>query len=148
MAKGSNLFQDIIISLSYRKRGYLARSHTQKNIKKIAFMNTCHLPSEILVKYLVNVAKIVIIPYSAKNKIVNPTEEYSVLNPETNSDSLSEKSNGVRLVSATLTIIHKITLGVAKKKVKKKTLFFISQKRFIPETKIINLRITTERQIS
>jgi len=30
----------------------------------------------------------------------NPPAEYSTLNPETNSDSPSAKSNGVRLVSA------------------------------------------------
>lgn len=30
----------------------------------------------------------------------NPPEPYSTLNPETSSDSPSEKSNGVRLVSA------------------------------------------------
>jgi hypothetical protein len=35
--------------------------------------------------------------------------EYSVLNPETNSLSPSAKSKGVRLVSATAEINHKIT---------------------------------------
>ena len=40
--------------------------------------------------------------YSAIKIKVNPPELYSVLNPETNSDSPSEKSKGVRLVSAKL----------------------------------------------
>ena len=41
-----------------------------------------------------------ILPYSViRSKQVNPAP-YSILNPETSSDSPSEKSNGVRLVSA------------------------------------------------
>jgi len=42
-----------------------------------------------------------IIEYSAIKIKVNPTPPYSMLNPETSSDSPSEKSKGVRLVSAT-----------------------------------------------
>lgn len=42
----------------------------------------------------------IILEYSAKNNKANPPLEYSILNPETNSDSPSEKSNGVRFVSA------------------------------------------------
>ena len=38
--------------------------------------------------------------YSAKKINTNPTEEYSMLNPDTSSDSPSEKSKGVRFVSA------------------------------------------------
>ena len=38
--------------------------------------------------------------YSAKNTNANPPPLYSALNPETNSDSPSAKSNGIRLVSA------------------------------------------------
>jgi hypothetical protein len=36
---------------------------------------------------------------------------YSVLNPETNSDSPSAKSNGVRLVSARVVVNHTINNG-------------------------------------
>jgi len=36
---------------------------------------------------------------------------YSVLNPETNSDSPSARSNGVRLVSARFVTYHKINIG-------------------------------------
>ena len=39
--------------------------------------------------------------YSAIKIKVNPKPPYSILNPDTNSDSPSEKSKGVRLVSAT-----------------------------------------------
>ena len=45
--------------------------------------------------------------YSAKNTTTKGIEEYSVLNPETNSLSPSAKSNGDRLVSAKA-IIKKI----------------------------------------
>lgn len=42
--------------------------------------------------------------------MANPVLQYSILNPETNSDSPSEKSNGVRLVSAKKEISHKNSL--------------------------------------
>ena len=41
-----------------------------------------------------------ILPYSAIKIKANPIPPYSTLNPDTNSDSPSEKSKGVRLVSA------------------------------------------------
>jgi hypothetical protein len=41
-----------------------------------------------------------IIAYSLRKINTNPVEAYSILNPETSSDSPSEKSKGVRLVSA------------------------------------------------
>lgn len=41
-----------------------------------------------------------ILKYSPKKINENPEPPYSTLNPETNSDSPSEKSNGVRLSSA------------------------------------------------
>lgn len=49
--------------------------------------------------------------YSARNSNVNNIAEYSTLNPDTNSDSLSVKSNGVRLVSAILLIVNIINIG-------------------------------------
>ncbi len=48
-----------------------------------------------------------ILTYSAIKINVNPTLLYSTLNPDTNSDSPSTKSNGVRLVSA-ITAISQI----------------------------------------
>lgn len=42
-----------------------------------------------------------ILAYSAKKINANPAAPYSILNPETNSDSPSAKSKGARLVSAT-----------------------------------------------
>ena len=49
---------------------------------------------------LVNLLKKKILAYSAIKIKANPPEPYSILNPETNSDSPSEKSKGVRFVSA------------------------------------------------
>jgi len=47
-----------------------------------------------------------ILPYSAMKIKANKPEPYSILKPDTNSDSPSEKSNGVRLVSAIQEITH------------------------------------------
>lgn len=44
---------------------------------------------------------IIILAYSLRKIKTKPTEAYSILKPDTSSDSPSEKSNGVRLVSAT-----------------------------------------------
>ena len=50
-------------------------------------------------KLFVNIDIKIIVPYSAKNKRANFNLPYSVLNPLTNSDSPSDKSNGARFVS-------------------------------------------------
>jgi len=47
-----------------------------------------------------------IFAYSAKKIIANLPLLYSTLNPDTNSDSPSAKSKGVRLVSANLETTH------------------------------------------
>lgn len=55
------------------------------------------------------IAKILVysaIKISAKGPLL-----YSVLNPETSSDSPSARSKGVRLVSASIVINHKIAIG-------------------------------------
>jgi len=44
--------------------------------------------------------RINILKYSARKIIANQPPIYSTLNPDTNSDSLSAKSKGLRLVSA------------------------------------------------
>jgi len=56
-----------------------------------------------------------ILAYSAIKIIAKPTEPYSILNPDTNSDSPSEKSKGVRLVSATQQINQISANGVKRK---------------------------------
>ena len=57
-----------------------------------------------------------IIAYSLRKISTNPTEPYSMLNPDTSSDSPSEKSKGVRLVSATAIINHKTISNIIRKK--------------------------------
>lgn len=49
--------------------------------------------------------------YSDKKIKINFPLLYSVLNPETNSDSLSDKSKGVRLISAIILINKIIIIG-------------------------------------
>ena len=53
----------------------------------------------------------IILAYSAIKINANITLPYSILNPDTNSDSPSAKSNGVRLVSATQEINQIPTIG-------------------------------------
>jgi hypothetical protein len=53
-----------------------------------------------------------IFAYSAMKIIANIALLYSILNPETNSDSPSAKSNGVRFVSARLVINQVINKGI------------------------------------
>jgi len=54
-----------------------------------------------------------IFAYSAIKINANMPLLYSTLNPETNSDSPSAKSNGVRLVSAKLVINHIMARGLS-----------------------------------
>jgi len=99
--KGKILFHAKLINKSYRNRGSVARAQIQKNtkktVKKIA-KKLVGLGLRITVD--LNILKKKILAYSAIKIIANPPDPYSILNPETSSDSPSEKSNGVRLVSA------------------------------------------------
>jgi hypothetical protein len=52
-----------------------------------------------------------ILAYSAKNNKAKPPLPYSILNPETSSDSPSAKSKGVRFVSASLDEPHIKKIG-------------------------------------
>lgn len=52
--------------------------------------------------------------YSAMKIKANLPALYSILNPDTNSDSPSAKSNGVRLVSARVVVNHMMVRGVNK----------------------------------
>jgi hypothetical protein len=56
-----------------------------------------------------------ILAYSARKIRANPAEPYSILNPETNSDSPSAKSKGARLVSATQVTNHINEIGKIRK---------------------------------
>lgn len=72
-------------------------------------------PNKFMLKKIVVVSaeNSKIMAYSLRKIKINPVAPYSTLNPETSSDSPSEKSNGVRLVSAksiTNHIINRIGL--------------------------------------
>jgi len=94
---GRNFCQHKIINLSYRYRGNLDRINKKIKNKiknRIGYMLFKNRTEVIILKNK-------IIPYSpTKIKAKGPLE-YSVLNPETSSDSPSEKSKGARLHSAT-----------------------------------------------
>lgn len=69
------------------------------------------LPFPHIVTKIISPLIKIILAYSAINKIANPPEEYSILNPDTNSDSPSAKSKGDRFVSASLLINQLIQIG-------------------------------------
>ena len=102
---GRNDFHVKFMSRSYRIRGKAPR--TQINRKAIidvfiARIGPCKIKrfsddkNKTVVKSLINK----MFAYSAIKMRANPPALYSTLNPETNSDSPSAKSNGVRFVSA------------------------------------------------
>lgn len=74
-------------------------------------------PSTDLLKNqtLVIIAINKIFAYSAKKSKANKPPPYSILNPETNSDSPSAKSKGARLVSATVLVNHTTNIGIIRK---------------------------------
>lgn len=112
---GRNLFHVKYIKLSYRIRGMVARIHTKMVaiiivlIMRNRFINTRLYP---VIKIMVRRLIIRILAYSAIKISANLLLLYSTLNPDTNSDSPSAKSNGVRLVSARFVIIHIIARGL------------------------------------
>ena len=77
-------------------------------------------PKRITIKYKPNPPKkrteektliTKILPYSAKKRRAKPPPPYSILKPETSSDSPSAKSKGARLVSAKTVTNHTKKIG-------------------------------------
>lgn len=83
---------------------------------------------------IINILINKIIEYSAKKIKANPPLLYSILNPDTNSDSPSEKSKGARFVSAKRMIIMETQIKIFRKK---KIVYFWYSKNVI----ILNLKI-------
>jgi len=111
MGKKENQFK--FISISYRYRGNVHRTHTQTNTK-VQEVNK-QLSLRALGEMNIQLNKVdmkKMLAYSAIKIIANPTEPYSILKPDTNSDSPSAKSKGVRFVSATQLISQITTKGV------------------------------------
>jgi hypothetical protein len=98
----------------------VARIHTN-NIAKNTVFTTMKLSSikPIEPQNTTEVNKLIIkmFVYSAIKIIANNPLLYSVLNPDTSSDSPSAKSNGVRLVSAKQVINHIAPSGIIIKEI-------------------------------
>jgi len=111
MGKKENQFK--FISISYRYRGNVHRTHTQTNTKVQEVNKQLSLRALGEMNIQLNKVDIKkILAYSAIKIIANPTEPYSILKPDTSSDSPSAKSKGVRFVSATQLISQITTKGV------------------------------------
>ena len=105
--------QATVIRRSYRNRGQEERINTTKQqIKTVDKKINATLDIKFIRKILVSIDRNIIFPYSDKKIIAKPPLLYSVLNPDTSSDSPSAKSKGARLVSATnKQIQHKNHIG-------------------------------------
>jgi len=82
-----------------------------------------------------------ILPYSAIKRKANKALPYSILNPETNSDSPSARSKGARLVSAKQIVSH---IGTMIKIIGEKIMCckFIESNAMQIETKMIPIEIS------
>lgn len=107
---GRKVFQVRFINMSYRIRGRVARTQTKQNAIKVIFIvNKRSVKKELRKKKFRNrtVVKRLIIKifrYSAMKMSAKVPLLNSTLNPETSSDSPSERSKGVRLVSARVVV--------------------------------------------
>lgn len=106
------------ISLSYRIRGSVPRAQIKAKAKNRAFRVRKEslrigIHSAPVKNTAVNRLIIIMFIYSAMKIRANLPALYSILNPETISDSPSAKSNGVRLVSASVVINHVTARGRA-----------------------------------
>lgn len=98
----------------------MPRNQTQKKHIKTPKILTINIFSILKNNWTEMKEKNIIIAYSAIKIKANPPPPYSMLNPDTSSDSPSEKSKGVRLVSATQLISHIENKGNSiKKEIKK-----------------------------
>lgn len=125
---GRKHFHVRYISLSYRIRGNVPRTQTKIEANSIVratinrFLNTVVVPKKnVEVKRLI----IRMFAYSAIKIRANVALLYSVLNPDTSSDSPSARSNGVRFVSARFVINHKIIIGQINKDIQEYIEMFI-----------------------
>lgn len=109
MAKGRKDFHVNAIKRSYRIRGKEARTQINAvatTIVLIGIIISFISMGSILPEKNTTVSKLIImmLAYSAIKIRANEPLLYSVLNPETSSDSPSAKSNGVRFVSANVVV--------------------------------------------
>jgi len=112
--RGRNVFHVRAINISYRMRGRVPRVHKKINaivvvmvIKKISFrrgFRGVDMNRTVVIRLIIR-----IFMYSAIKISANAPPLYSVLKPDTNSDSPSAKSKGVRLVSASV-VVNQISI--------------------------------------
>lgn len=102
---GKKIFHLRFINISYRNRGNLPRTHNIIIVImiKIIIENNWSPLKNMIVDNILNK---IILRYSAKKIRANHPPIYSTLNPDTNSDSPSAKSKGLRFVSARHLIIQ------------------------------------------
>jgi len=118
IANGRKFFHVKYIKWSYRIRGIVARIHTNAVANNIVFriINVVLIIGILLITPKNNMAEVILINrifvYSAIKINANSPLPYSVLNPDTNSDSPSAKSNGVRFVSARVVVNHIMNIGI------------------------------------
>ncbi len=114
-ATGRKDFHVSAMRLSYRIRGNVARTHTNRVAKAVVFriIRMSAIKVMFRLKKIVAVNRLItrMLVYSAMKINANSPLLYSTLKPETNSDSPSAKSKGVRLVSARLVINHSMHTG-------------------------------------
>ena len=109
--KGRNTFHVNLIRRSYRIRGKVPRAQINtlpiKTILIAVNKSSRRRPKELVntETVIIDIARILV--YSAIKINAKGPLLYSVLKPETNSDSPSAKSKGVRLVSANIVIKKK-----------------------------------------
>lgn len=107
------------MSWSYRNRGYEARIQRKLDERRRVFVarvrgNSSRGRFSMLGfrnRRVVSVFINMMLVYSARKNRVNGPAEYSTLKPETSSDSPSVRSNGERLVSASVEMNHIIARG-------------------------------------
>lgn len=110
-----------LIKWSYRIRGIVPRIQINTNAKKRVF-NVTNRSAKMFIERVdekiavenILIARILV--YSAIKIKANGPLLYSVLNPDTSSDSPSAKSKGVRFVSASIVINHRKKIGAIKSK--------------------------------
>ena len=118
-ATGRNDFHVSAIRLSYRMRGSVARTHTNRVARAVVFtmMRMSDMGVMLRLKKMVAVNRLItrMLVYSAMKIRANRPLLYSTLNPDTSSDSPSAKSKGVRLVSARFVMNHIIHMGAIRR---------------------------------
>ena len=108
--KGKNIFHLKFINMSYRNRGRVPRIHRRVIIIMIMIIVDSIELIDLKNIMIVIILRINILVYSAKKIKANHPPIYSTLKPDTNSDSPSAKSKGLRFVSAKQEVIHIINI--------------------------------------